>query len=436
MELARICDRHRTDMKFFNEVNQLIKQHFIGRQLSFSTDNLTTRLSFIKNLGTNFKTERLKHEDVKVPLSHGGNAITTVFNLEAQILSLLLDESLLHPDNIANQYNIFTGKATCLNLYYGEIHTGDAWEPARKHYCEDDYPNNMPIALVVFGDESHFDSKRTLKTMPLMFTLSLFNQKARNDVHFWRPMAYIPNLGYLVPTKEDTKLLHTKTPAAFKLQNEHNCIAEALAPLVEISKRGGIPVTVQSKPVIAKVWIHFFMGDTSGHNRWLGHFNSGANIQRLYHDCKCSIDDMEKSDPTCIYLTTDDYHQHIALQSTLDAQRDKINLDASLSKNPIRNAFMNANIPLSDLKCGVYGMTPPERLHTTCEGCTKYIFESLLETITKCTEGNALIRDMGLLHYTLHFECSRNSERDHPQSARSKEWSDEWFQSFWIEYKT
>jgi hypothetical protein len=77
----------------------------------------------------------------------------------------------------------------------------------------------------------------------------------------------------------------------------------------------------------------------------------------------------------------------------------------------------NLNIPLSDLKCGFYGMTLPERWHTTCEGCTKYIFESLFETITKCTEGNVLMRDMELLHYTLHFEWSRNSERDYPQSA-------------------
>ncbi len=131
-------------------------------------------------------------------------------------------------------------------------------------------------------------------------------------------MAYIPTIGFRAPTKEDTKPFHTMTPATFKLQNKHNCIAAALAPLFELSKCGGIRVIVQSKPVIAKVWIHFFMGDTSGHNWWLSHFNPGANIQQPYRDCLCSINDMDKLDPTCIYLTRDDYHQHIALQSTLD----------------------------------------------------------------------------------------------------------------------
>jgi hypothetical protein len=93
----------------------------------------------------------------------------------------------------------------------------------------------------------------------------------------------------------------------------------------------------------------------------------------------------------------------------LEAQQDKINLDASLSKTLIRNAFINDNI--------LYGMTPPERLHTTCEGCTKYIFKSLLDTITNCTKGKTLMREMELLHYTLNFEWSRSSERDYPQSA-------------------
>ena len=417
MELARICDRHRTNLKLFTEVNQLIKKHSIGRELSFSSDNLANRNRFVKKLGTCFQTETLKHKDISVPLELGGYAVTPVFDLEAQIMSLLLDESLMHPDNLAEGYDIFTGKATGPCLHYGEIHTGDAWEPARKYFCGDNYPNNLPVALVVFADESHFDQKGTLKTMPMMFTLSLFNQKARNDVRFWRIMGYIPNLGYGATTKEDQRPINTKTPATHKLQNEHNCIAAILEPLVQISKRGGIRMTVKGYPVTAKVWIHFFIGDTSGNNRWLGHFNSGANIQRPYRDCACDIDDMDNANPTCTYLTRGDYHGHISLRSCLEGTREKLDLDSSLSKNPIRNAFMNENVPLSDLTCGIYRMTPPERLHTTCEGCTKYMFESLLKTILNCTDGCNLIREIENEHFTIHFEWSRNSERDYPRSA-------------------
>jgi hypothetical protein len=69
----------------------------------------------------------------------------------------------MQQNNFANGYNIFTGNATVPNLHYGEIHTGDAWEPTCKHFCGDDYPNNVPLILVMFGDESHFDLKGTLK---------------------------------------------------------------------------------------------------------------------------------------------------------------------------------------------------------------------------------------------------------------------------------
>ena len=54
MELARLCNRHRTDMTLFNEVNQLIKQHSIGRELSFLSENLTNRNRFVQKLGTSF----------------------------------------------------------------------------------------------------------------------------------------------------------------------------------------------------------------------------------------------------------------------------------------------------------------------------------------------------------------------------------------------
>jgi hypothetical protein len=111
------------------------------------------------------------------------------------ILSLVLDENLMHHNNIAEGYDIFTGKGSEPDDFYGEIHTGDAWEPARKHFCGDD-PSNMPLALVVFGDKSHLNLHGTLSTLLLTFTLSCFNKKSRNKSEFWRPLSFIPNLCY------------------------------------------------------------------------------------------------------------------------------------------------------------------------------------------------------------------------------------------------
>ncbi len=230
-------------------------------------------------------------------------------------------------------------------------------------------------------------------------------------------MAYVPNLGYGALTSKDTQNVDTKTPSTLNCQTEHNCIKAALAPLVGIAKQGGIRVIVQGQQVNGKVWIHFIVGDTSGNNCWLGHFNSGSNVQRPYRDCKCGVEDMATSNPQCQYITIAEYHQHGSTCNTLLSQREKMDLDKKLSKYPIENAFMDSNIPLSDLVHGVYCMTPPERLHTTCEGCTKYIFEALVETIETSKGSKELMDSMERLHFTIHHKWKRNSERDFPRSA-------------------
>ena len=86
-------------------------------------------------------------------------------------------------ENLAPDYNVFSGKPTKPVTHYGEIHTGKAWEPARNHYCGNN-PNNMPIALIIFGDKSHFDLHGHLATTPISFTLSCFNEQARNKPNF------------------------------------------------------------------------------------------------------------------------------------------------------------------------------------------------------------------------------------------------------------
>ncbi len=197
MELSNICTRHQTDLNIQEKIIELIKNVSDGKELSFSSRNLQNRLGFVKKIERNSQAEQLKHKDMVVSLATGGRASVAVFKLEAMIISLLLDESIIHPDYIAQGYNLLTGKPNGLNDKYGEIHLGDAWEPARQFFCGDYTPNhNMPLAIVIFGDEFHLDLKGSLKTMPIKFTLSCFNQKARNCKEFSHPMTYIPNWRY------------------------------------------------------------------------------------------------------------------------------------------------------------------------------------------------------------------------------------------------
>jgi hypothetical protein len=132
----------------------VIKKHSILDRLNFSSDDLQTRSSLLHKIERNLDTSRFRPEDIVVDLTFRGKAIVSVFDVEAMIQLLLMDTSLMNPKNIAiaHGYDIFSGKSIGPNYCYGEIHPGDAWEPARHHFCCNE-PHNMPIALVVFGDK-------------------------------------------------------------------------------------------------------------------------------------------------------------------------------------------------------------------------------------------------------------------------------------------
>jgi hypothetical protein len=246
-------------------------------------------------------TAKLKPEDIDVNLTFGGQATISVFDLETMIMPLLIDPTLMQPNNIAKSYDLFTGKCEANNTEdcYGEIHTGDAWKPAQKCFCGDDNPKNMPIALVIFGDKSHLDLHGSLSTLPIIFTLSCFNQESRNkQVEFWRPLAFLPNLSYgALSTK------NSKTPTNQSYQDEHDCLHAAFSSLCDLHRNGGTAISVIGRPVVGKIWIHYCVGDSQGNNHWLGHFNGNGNLNHPYQDYNCQIWDMDKPKSNCQYVT-------------------------------------------------------------------------------------------------------------------------------------
>ena len=99
---------------------------------------------------------------------------------------------------------------------------------------------------------------------PITFTATFFNRNVRNNPECWRPLAHIPNLTHGKGGGGNSR---------DKVQDEHNCLAYAFKSLIELSELGGIRTTVMGKEVIVKPFIHFFIGDTEGMNKWLGHYS-------------------------------------------------------------------------------------------------------------------------------------------------------------------
>ncbi len=187
-------------------------------------------------------------------------------------------------------YNVFTGDVdnnNPCNQKYGEVHTGDAWFPARDRYCANPNRPTMPVGLIVYGDKSHTNLHGTLALTPTIFTLTLFNRSSRNNTRFWRPIGYIPNLSYGKGGADCRK-------TSDKLQDEHTCLSCIFESLRKITREGGFDLVVQGQNIHVKVWIHYFIGDTEGNNKWLGQYSGNCEgVQQPYQDCKCTFDKFE-----------------------------------------------------------------------------------------------------------------------------------------------
>jgi hypothetical protein len=376
LQISQLFNRNKASIKMHNELIDIINT-YIDTLHSPPARKLLHRKQFLEKMEKKFDTSDLKPTYGSVRLTNNSLVTVPVFDMKAMILSILHDEQLMREENFARGLNIFTGHTDpdCdVNKLYGEIHTGDRWVRAVERFggSEKKY---MPLGLVVFGDKSHTDQHGTLSLTPVTFTLTFFNRNVRNNPDSWRPMAYIPNLSH-------GNVGGTKSVA--KSQSEHYCIAYALKSLIDLSEAGGIRTVVMGRMVHIKPFIHYFIGDTEGHNKWLGHYNSSKpGVSLPYRDCHCPFENLSHPNPSCEYTQAIEYRRAMRMMSRNDDHQTMAKTYlARQSRHNIKNAMYQARLPLSD---GIYGanrMCPPELLHTLDAGLTIYMLESLQESIS------------------------------------------------------
>ena len=161
-----------------------------------------------------------------------------------------------------------------------------------------------------------------------------------------------------------------------------------------------------------KIWIHYFIGDTEGNNKWLGHYSGNkSQVCRPYRDCSCSFDELSNHNPTCIYSTLQEMRHAFILKCNDEVaglQRYK-----ELSRYPIKNALTRKHMPLSDDIHGPSRMMPPEVLHVFYAGLLKYIFISMQFRI-----GSTRLRDeIDKMHVRVTQDVKKQSERDLPRGS-------------------
>jgi hypothetical protein len=176
-----------------------------------------------------------------------------------------------------------------------------------------------------------------------------------------------------------------------------------------MNKDNGFHCVVLGHTVRVKLWIHYFIGDTKGNNKWLGQYpGNREGVRHPYRDCKCQFQDLRNPNPNCIYLTMEDINY--AKKREQDNEDAGIEYYRSVSMYDIRNALTEKSLPLSDNIHGPYKMMPPELLLTSGSGLIMYMFESLRDQVGDGNNRDLIDRQ----HILISNLIKRQSERDFP----------------------
>ncbi len=182
--------------------------------------------------------------------------------------------------------------------------------------------------------------------------------------------------------------------------------------LRKISNEGGFDLVVLGHNVCVKVWIHYFIGDMEGNNKWLGQYpGNREGVQQPCQDCTCTFDGLNKTNPTCVYITLQDVHK--GRRRKQDNEDGGIQYFRSVSRYDINNTFLKKHLPLSDNIHGPYKMMPPELLHTSGSRLIMYMFESLHHQLGAGKDSENVDRE----HIDVSNIIKRQSERDFPRGS-------------------
>ena len=391
----KIRGHREVDLSLADDIHKVVQRHS-ANHLDFNAFTTLKRDILLQRLSGVYNLQHLKPTIYKV-LIQEKTVLTSVavFDLHAQILSIVHNAKLMQQENFAPDYDVFTGKPTTPITHFGEVHTGELFEPARAKYCGDD-PTNMPCPLILFYDKTFVDLHGSLACSPVIMWPTFFKQECRNKLKFARVLGYVPNLtlgkgGSSVQTSIQ------------KVQDEHNCLKHIFDQIATKYNDGGIKTNVMGRQVTLKIWIHLITGDTSGHNDLCGHVNSGSSNIPI-RNCGCTWDDLDEPDPDCQFTT---------LQALEDAEGDKKQLSL-LGKKKIKSCF--DGIPLGDDIYGIMGITPPEMLHVAGTGIFKYMFSCITNILhQKTTKKEKEAFDK--LHQVLASQSTHQSEMDFPRTS-------------------
>jgi hypothetical protein len=323
------------------------------RDKVFITTTYRSRDNAMKHFADRFELSTMYPSFKTQPSPDGRVYPVVVHDAKAMIESLLYSPLMDDMSNLLfpNPENPLEGPPPMSDIL-ADVDTGRAYRRAHTLLCTE--PHHLLCGIILYIDKIATDRHGHLSLEPVYFTLTMFNRKTRNKPQAWRPLGYIPNLG--LQSKAESAHAMKKED---KIQLYHDVLRKILAPLGKLQDEGGLPFCLHyngvSHHVLLKLPILYIVGDTEGHDRLCGRYNSRAHgVARLCRHCTTPTLETSNLDYAWDLIVPQD------ITSLVDAQ-DYAGLK-KISQHYVRNAFYDG-ICLGGHPNGVHSITPGEPLH-------------------------------------------------------------------------
>ncbi len=351
--LLSLLKKAKCPLYLFDDIVDWAQKSHVTYQIDFNSTKLS-RKSCINMINMKYDLKGLQPQSTKIELKGSKQEITVVWHDFKQCLySLLMDEQLMHPDNLLPYDAI--GKEI------DDINSGSVWKHAQKVYVKDKSREKL-IPIIFFTDKTHTDIHGRLCLEPVQFTLGIFNRNTRNNPKAWRTIGYV------------TETIYTgKITTEMKQQDYHSILNIILKSYKECQNKPLKWIFKQedkTKEYILKIPCLFIIGDTEGHDKLCGRMMNRQSIPYLCRYCNIHRDNVD--DP---FFESQNTKMSDIIKLVKKNDRVKLN---EMSMHLVNNAWHD--VQFCDTTHGLHGATLGELLHTLQQGIFEYTIKQLFNT--------------------------------------------------------
>ena len=363
---------------------------------------------------------------VNLPYSRAQAKIITN-SVEWCLQSLLTDPRISDDDYLFHNNNPLSPPPNRIDTV-SDINTGEAYIKSYSKYIKDS-SKEILLPIICYIDGAATGQFVDLPITPFKFTLGIFNRKAREKLHTWRTLGYVP--AYSADKASGRRTLYESghvdsvirgeaamgegnvaAATAPKAQDLHTILEKILEGFVKIQSTGFVWDLMYRGKLYKGIkfipYIHFIVCDTEEADRLVGKYTARTKgVKQLCRYCCCPTS--KTNQPRAEYD-----RKTVPMISNLIENKDVDGLK-DLSQQLINNACYKLRFGAHNEE-GVHGSCPVEMLHCLHLGIFKYVRDCFFAQIGSTSKAVDKINGLASAYGSLF---KRQSQRSMPKTRCS-----------------